>query len=75
MPQLDDQAWRYIEDMTGALVRKLLHSPATRLRAEAAGGRAQPYAAALGHLFDLADEPSGTLEDSPVESDRSDPPL
>ena len=75
VPQFDEQAWRYIEDMTGALVRKLLHSPATRLRAEAAGGRAQPYAAALGHLFDLADPgpPDDALEGSLLESDRSDP--
>ena len=73
VPQLDDEAWRYIEEMTGALVRKLLHSPATRLRAEAAGGRAQPYAAALGHLFDLADAPLGAPQGSVLETDRSDP--
>ncbi len=53
VPQLDDDSWRHIENMAAALVRKLLHAPATRLRAEASNGHAQDYASVLGYLFGL----------------------
>lgn len=53
LPDLDEQGWRQVENLAQALVNKLLHAPATRLRAEAANGHAVEYAEALRYLFDL----------------------
>ncbi|HUI72353.1 MAG TPA: glutamyl-tRNA reductase [Spirochaetia bacterium] len=53
IPQLDDASWTHVENLARALVNKLLHEPATRLRAEAANGHASDYAEALRFLFDL----------------------
>jgi glutamyl-tRNA reductase len=55
VPQLDDNAWAHIENLAHALVAKLLHDPATRLRAEAGNGHARAYADAIDHLFALRD--------------------
>ncbi len=53
LPQLDEQSWVHVENLAHALVAKLLHDPATRLRAEAGNGHARAYAEALRHLFGL----------------------
>jgi glutamyl-tRNA reductase len=53
VPNLDDASWSHVESLARALVNKLLHEPATRLRAEAANGHARDYADALRFLFDL----------------------
>jgi glutamyl-tRNA reductase len=58
LPQLDDESWSHVENLARALVAKLLHEPATRLRAEAGNGHARQYSEALAHLFDLT-EPRG----------------
>ncbi len=50
---LDEESWGHVESLADALVNKLLHLPATRLRAEAANGRAYQYVEALRYLFDL----------------------
>jgi glutamyl-tRNA reductase len=55
VPELDDKAWEHIENLASALVAKILHDPATRLRAEAGNGHAREYADALRHLFALPD--------------------
>jgi glutamyl-tRNA reductase len=57
MPELDDRAWVHIENLAHALVAKLLHDPATRLRAEAGNGHAREHAEALRHLFGLSELP------------------
>ncbi len=56
VPELDDQAWEHIERLAAALVAKILHDPATRLRAEAGNGHAREYAEALRHLFALSED-------------------
>ncbi len=55
IPNLDDASWAHVERLASALVNKLLHDPATRLRAEAGNGHAQEYAEALRFLFHLDD--------------------
>ncbi|MGA2615474.1 MAG: glutamyl-tRNA reductase [Spirochaetia bacterium] len=55
VPNLDDASWAHVERLASALVNKLLHDPATRLRAEAGNGHARSYAEALRFLFDLDD--------------------
>ncbi len=60
LPGLDEEGWAQVEGLAQALVNKLLHAPATRLRSEAANGHASDYAEALRYLFDLhAPESSG----------------
>ena len=56
LPHLDDRAWGHVEDLASSLVARLLHDPATRLRAEAGNGHAAAYADALKDLFRLAAE-------------------
>ncbi|MGA2765551.1 MAG: glutamyl-tRNA reductase [Spirochaetia bacterium] len=53
MPHLDDASWAHVENLARALVNKLLHDPATRLRGEAGNGHARQYAEALSYLFHL----------------------
>ena len=53
LPELDDEDWAHVVSLAQALVNKLLHAPATRLRSEAANGHAADYAEALRYLFDL----------------------
>jgi len=69
LPQLTEAERHHIEAMTRALVKKLLHAPTHRLRAEAASPRASEYAAIARTLFDLADENAGrtstTASDQP----------
>lgn len=55
VPNLDDASWAHVERLASALVNKLLHDPATRLRAVAGNGHARSYAEALRFLFDLDD--------------------
>ncbi len=55
LPDLTDAERNYIEVMTQALVKKLLHAPTHRLRAEAASLRASEYAAVARTLFNLSD--------------------
>jgi len=59
IPDLDDASWSHVENLARALVNKLLHDPATRLRGEAANGHARDYADALRFLFDLRDTKLG----------------
>lgn len=61
VPQLDDAAWIHVENLASALVAKLLHDPATRLRAQAGNGHAREYAEALRHLFALSDPPEARI--------------
>jgi glutamyl-tRNA reductase len=56
LPQMDEASWAHVERLANALVNKLLHDPATRLRAEAGNGHARAYADAIRYLFDLPDE-------------------
>jgi len=58
LPDLTDAERSHIEAMTQALVKKLLHAPTHRLRAEAASPRASEYAAVARTLFNLSDEPT-----------------
>ena len=53
IPNLDEASWAHVENLARALVNKLLHDPATRLRREAGNGHARDYAEALRYLFDL----------------------
>ncbi len=66
LPDLTEIERGHIEAMTQALVKKLLHAPTNRLRAEAASPRASEYAAIARTLFDLSDEytyPTSTAAD------------
>jgi glutamyl-tRNA reductase len=56
LPDLTEAERHHIESMTQALVKKLLHAPTHRLRAEAASPRASTYAAVARTLFNLSDE-------------------
>jgi glutamyl-tRNA reductase len=55
LPDLTEVERNHIEAMTQALVKKLLHAPTNRLRAEAASPRASEYAALARTLFNLSD--------------------
>ena len=54
-PDLDARTWTQVEDLASSLVARLLHDPATRLRAEAGNGHAAAYAEALRQLFGVAE--------------------
>jgi glutamyl-tRNA reductase len=56
LPDLTEAERNHIEAMTQALVKKLLHAPTNRLRAEAATPRASEFAAIARTLFNLSDE-------------------
>ncbi|MGO9412340.1 MAG: glutamyl-tRNA reductase [Spirochaetia bacterium] len=58
VPNMDDASWAHVERLASALVNKLLHDPATRLRAEAGNGHARDYAETLRYLFDLPEKDS-----------------
>jgi glutamyl-tRNA reductase len=55
LPNLDEQSWNEVEDLATSLVARLLHDPATRLRAEAGNGHAAEYAEAIRRLFGAAE--------------------
>jgi glutamyl-tRNA reductase len=59
LPDLTEAERNHIEAMTQALVKKLLHAPTNRLRAEASTPRASEIAAIARTLFNLSDEQSG----------------
>ena len=66
LPDLTEAEREHIEAMTQALVKKILHAPTNRLRAEAASPRASEYAAVARRLFNLSDErthPTSTAAD------------
>jgi glutamyl-tRNA reductase len=56
LPDLTEAERNHIEAMTQALVKKLLHAPTHRLRAEASSSQASEYAAIARALFNLSDE-------------------
>jgi glutamyl-tRNA reductase len=56
LPDLTESERSHIEAMTLALVKKLLHAPTNRLRAEAATPRASEFAAIARTLFNLSEE-------------------
>lgn len=58
LPDLTEAERDHIEAMTQALVKKLLHAPTNRLRAEASSPQASEYASVARKLFDLADHQS-----------------
>lgn len=53
MPDLTPEMERQIEALTASIVKKILHHPITRLRAEAAGPHAADYANVTRVLFGL----------------------
>ena len=59
LPDLTESERNHIEAMTQALVKKLMHAPTNRLRAEAATPRASEFAALARTLFNLSDEHPG----------------
>jgi glutamyl-tRNA reductase len=56
LPNLTETERNHIEAMTQALVKKLLHAPTNRLRAEAATPHASEFAAIARTLFNLSDD-------------------
>jgi glutamyl-tRNA reductase len=56
LPDLTDTERNHIEAMTQALVKKLLHAPTHRLRAEAGSSQSPEYAALARSLFNLTEE-------------------
>jgi glutamyl-tRNA reductase len=56
LPDLTEAERNHIEAMTQALVKKLLHAPTNRLRAEASTPHASEIAALARSLFNLSDE-------------------
>jgi len=66
LPDLTEAERAHVDALTQALVKKLLHAPTNRLRAEAASPRASEYAAIARTLFNLSDErtyPTSTAAD------------
>jgi glutamyl-tRNA reductase len=63
---LDEHQQKVVEVLTHRIVNKILHSPTTRLKAEAANGNGQLYASALADLFDLASPLAFLLNDQPT---------
>ena len=64
LPDLTEAERDHIEAMTQALVKKLLHAPTHRLRAEASRPRASEFAALARTLFNVSDEhPTTTAAD------------
>jgi len=66
LPDLTEAERAHVDALTQALVKKLLHAPTNRLRAEAASSRASEYAQITRALFDLSDErtyPTSTAAD------------
>ncbi len=66
LPDLTEAERDHIEAMTQALVKKILHAPTHRLRAEATSSHASEYAAVARTLFNLSDErahPTSTAAD------------
>jgi glutamyl-tRNA reductase len=59
LPDLTEAERNHIEAMTQSLVKKLLHAPTNRLRAEASTSRASEIAALARTLFNLSDEHPG----------------
>jgi glutamyl-tRNA reductase len=59
LPDLTEAERNHIEAMTQALVKKLLHAPTNRLRAEASTPHASEIAALARSLFNLSDEQPG----------------
>lgn len=53
LPRLTEEERRVLEAFSRSLVKKLLHDPTTRLKAEAGNGRAVELARALERLFAL----------------------
>ena len=60
LPNLTDAERERIEAMTLALIKKLLHAPTQRLRAEATSPHAPEYAALTRTLFNLNDDTQPT---------------
>jgi glutamyl-tRNA reductase len=58
LPDLTPAEREHIEALTQALVKKLLHAPTHRLRAEAASPRASEFAAVTRTLFNLSNQSS-----------------
>lgn len=56
LPDLTEAERNHIEAMSQALVKKLLHAPTNRLRAEASSPQASEYASIARKLFDLSDQ-------------------
>jgi glutamyl-tRNA reductase len=59
LPDLTETERSHIEAMTQALVKKLMHAPTNRLRAEASTPQASEIAALARSLFNLSDEHPG----------------
>ena len=66
LSDLTEEERRHIDALTQALVKKLLHAPTQRLRAEATSPRASEYATIARTLFNLSEErshPTSTAAD------------
>jgi glutamyl-tRNA reductase len=66
LSDLTEEERHHIEALTQALVKKLLHAPTQRLRAEATSPRASEYATLARTLFNLSEErshPTSTAAD------------
>ena len=66
LSDLTEEERRHIDALTQALVKKLLHAPTQRLRAEATSPRASEYATLARTLFNLSEErshPTSTAAD------------
>jgi len=66
LSHLTDEERRHVDALTQALVKKLLHAPTQRLRAEATSPRASEYATLARTLFNLSEEhshPTSTAAD------------
>jgi glutamyl-tRNA reductase len=66
LPELTESERTHIEAMTQALVKKLLHAPTHRLRAEATLPNAPEYAAVARSLFGLEDRGASHHSDSSI---------
>jgi glutamyl-tRNA reductase len=60
LPELEPDVQEQIELLTRSLVKKLLHEPSKKMRAQAKNGQHDRYAEALHYLFSLDEDDSQT---------------
>ncbi|WP_455383246.1 glutamyl-tRNA reductase [Salinispira pacifica] len=78
---LRSEEWDRIDAMARSLVKRLLQTPARRLRDEAGSSAAPGHAAAIGHLFDIVPEAGRyrqcrhASDESPEEGNEDEQPF
>jgi len=70
--ELDEQQVRAVDELTRAVVAKLLHEPTLRLKASAGSSLGDRLAESVRDLFDLADPDAGSATEHPDPTTTTD---